>query len=147
MLPFTRLAAIAATASFAARRGLEHGAPAMQTGAIDPRIHGKAVVLFRDVIDHYPHSTKIALSAYFIAEIYKEYFNENTRAVKWYERAWQWDKNITEPARFQAATVYDLRLKNPKKAIECYRAAIKDDPWRLANREYAQDRIKALTGE
>lgn len=106
----------------------------------------QAARLFLQLIHDYPTSNKIALSAYYLGDIYKEYFNRNVEAVQWYERAWQWDKNITEPARFQAATVYDQRLLNYPKAVECYRAAIKDDPWRLLNREYARDRIKALTG-
>ena len=105
----------------------------------------QALVLFRELIDTYPRSTKIALAAYFVGEIYKEYFNEDVRAVKWYERAWQWDPHVTEPARFQAATVYDARLHNPEKAIELYKAAITDDPWRVLNREHAKDRIEILS--
>ena len=107
----------------------------------------QAVALFRELIQKYPDSTKIALSAYYIAEILKEYFNENFRAVKWYERAWQWDPHITEPARFQAAVVYDIRLKDYPKALTCYRASIdpmNGDPWRLGNPEWARQRIAEL---
>lgn len=111
------------------------------------RLQIKALVLFRELIQKYPRSNKIALSAYYIAEIYKEYRNENVRAVKWYERAWQWDPQVTEPARFQAATVYDFRLKEPAKAAELYRKSITEDPWRWYNREFARDRIKVLSGQ
>jgi tetratricopeptide (TPR) repeat protein len=107
----------------------------------------QALALFRKLIREHPNSTKIALSAYYIAEIYKEYFNENIRAVHWYERAWQWDPNIIEPARFQAATVHDLRLCNYAEAVRCYRLSIKHDPPRLLNYDTALRRIKELTGE
>ncbi len=104
----------------------------------------KALELFVQLVQEYPSSTKIALSAYFIAEIYKEYFQEDYRAVQWYERAWQWDPNILQPARFQAATVYDLRLQDHDKAIELYEQSILHDPPRFRNKEFAQQRIREL---
>jgi tetratricopeptide (TPR) repeat protein len=105
----------------------------------------QALVKFKQLIADYPNSTKIALSAYFIAEIYKEFFDENILAVHWYKRAWQWDPEIDQPARFQAATVYDMRLDNVPKAVELYRAAIKHDPYRLGNDNFARGRIIELT--
>jgi len=105
----------------------------------------QALVLLRQMVREYPKSTKIALAAYFIGEIYKEYFNENLRAVKWYERAWQWDPNITEPARFQAAAVHDFRLQNKAKAVECYRAAIQHEQFNSSNVRYAHQRVRELT--
>jgi tetratricopeptide (TPR) repeat protein len=107
----------------------------------------QALMLFREMIAKYPRSTRIALAAYYIADIYKEYFNEDVRAVKWYERAWQWDPNLTEPARFQAATVYDYRLKNCEKAVECYEAAIQHEQFNQSNVRFAQRRIQELTGQ
>ena len=107
----------------------------------------RALSLFMKLIHDYPTSNKIALSAYYIADIYKEYWQEDVRAVNWYERAWQWDPHITEPARFQAATVYDIRMKDYPKAIECYRAALKYDPEQPGNFNYARQRIKELSGE
>ncbi|HOF17889.1 MAG TPA: hypothetical protein PK082_03190 [Phycisphaerae bacterium] len=107
----------------------------------------EALLAFLELVRDYPQSTKIAMSAYFIAEIYKEYFNEDVRAVHWYERSWQWDPNITQPARFQAAVLWDLRLKNYTKAIECYRASLKYDPERFGNRGTAERRIEELTGK
>jgi tetratricopeptide (TPR) repeat protein len=108
----------------------------------------QALKLFRELVEKYPRSTKIALSAFYIGEIYKEYFNENTRAVKWYERAWQWDKHITEPARFQEAIVYDLRLHDPTHAVPLYRRVVKgEDPWRALHVDTAQRRIEEITGK
>jgi len=106
----------------------------------------QALLTFRRLVRDHPRSTKIALSAYYIGEIYKEYFDENVRAVHWYQRAWEWDRYLSKPARFQAATVYDARLQDKQKAVECYRLAIKYDPWRLGNWEYATSRIAELTG-
>lgn len=105
----------------------------------------QALALFRKLVYEYPRSTKIALSAYYIGEIYKEYFNEHLRAVHWYQRAWQWDPDVPEPARFQAATVYDYHLGEPEKALEFYRESIKRDPYRLLNREHAASRVNDIT--
>ncbi len=107
----------------------------------------KALMIFRDLLTQYPRSTKVALSAYYIGDIYKEYFDEDIRSIYWYQRAWEWDPNVTEPARFQAATIYDIRLHNHAKAVELYRDALKYDPPRLGNRDYAERRIKELTGQ
>lgn len=107
----------------------------------------RALVTFLELIEKYPTSNKIALAAYYIGDIYKEYFNENVRAVLWYERAWQWDPKITEPARFQAGTIYDLRLHNPEKAVECYSGAIAYEQFNQSNVRYATQRIVELTGK
>ena len=107
----------------------------------------QALEKFQELIQTYPTSNKIALAAYYIAEISKEYFNEDVRAVRWYERAWQWDPNITQPARFQAATVYDFRLRNYAQALECYRAAIQYEQFNASNVRYAHQRIRELTGQ
>jgi tetratricopeptide (TPR) repeat protein len=110
----------------------------------DYREQRQALMKLLELVEKHPESTRIALAAYYIAEIYKEYFNENLRAVHWYQRAWQWDPMITKPARFQAATVYDLRLHEPDKAIELYRASLEHDPSRTLNRQHAQNRIVEL---
>jgi hypothetical protein len=107
----------------------------------------RALVTFMELIEKYPTSNKIALSAYYIGDIYKEYFNEDVRAVLWYERAWQWDPNVPEPARFQAGTVYDLRLHNPEKAVQCYAGAIEHEQFNQSNVGCATRRISELTGK
>ena len=108
----------------------------------------EALVRFLTLVEEYPTSRRIALSAYYIAEIYKEYFKEKALSVHWYERAWTWDPHIEQPACFQAATVYDYHLRNYAKAVECYQMSLtRPDPWRLLNREHAQRRINALMGK
>ncbi len=103
--------------------------------------------LFRQLVREYPTSDKIALSAYFIGEIYKEYFNENIRSVRWYERAYTWQPTVGEPARFQAATVYDLRLNDKINAIKLYRQAIDHERFNRSNVKFAIKRIPELQAE
>ena len=107
----------------------------------------QALEKFLELVRNYPSSNKIALSAYYIGYIYKEYFNENIRAVNWYERAWQWDPHLTKSARFQAATVHDLRLHNYAKAVECYRQVIRHEQFNTSNVSFAHRRIRKLTGQ
>jgi len=107
----------------------------------------RALMLLTGLIDKHPNSTKIALAAYYIADIYKEYFNEDLRAVYWYQRAWQWDPNITKPARFQAAVTWDMRLKNRAKAVELYRQVIQHEQFNRSNVGFAERRIAELTGQ
>jgi hypothetical protein len=106
----------------------------------------QALMLLRELTRKYPTSTKMPLAAFYIGEIYKEYFRENIRAVHWYERAWQWDPNITKPARYQAAVVHDLRLFNKAKAVELYRQVIQHEQFKPDNVRYAHQRIRELTG-
>lgn len=105
----------------------------------------KALLLFLELVRKYPRSTKIAQSAYYIGEIYKEYFNENIRAVAWYQRAWQWDPNIQLPARSQAAFVYDFRLGQHGKALALYKEVIKHEQYHWNRVRYARQRIRELT--
>ncbi len=105
----------------------------------------RALALLTELMQKYPRSTRAPMAAFFIAEINKEYFQENLRAVKWYERAWQWDPNISVPARFQAAVIHDLRLHNTKEALECYRMVLRYETFNSDNVDFARDRIKVLT--
>ncbi len=67
--------------------------------------------------------------------------------MRWYERAWQWDQNILKPARFQAATVWDYRLQNKAKAVECYKLAIQHEQFNSSNVSFAHRRIRELMGK
>ena len=136
-----------ADAMFKEALSLHRQGKGLLPGLTDYNKQRQALMKFLKLVHKHPRSTKIALAAYYIAEIYKEYFNENVRAVHWYERAWQWDPNVPEPARFQAATVYDIRLHNFTRAVECYRQALQHDPERWGNDATAQKRIEELTGQ
>jgi tetratricopeptide (TPR) repeat protein len=104
-----------------------------------------ALEKFLRLVHEYPDSDKIALSAFRIGEIYEEAFDEHVRALTWYERAMQWDPFVPEPARFRAARIYDLHVRNRDKAVELYRQSLEKDPWRPRIRDTAAERIEALT--
>jgi len=105
----------------------------------------EALSLFLELIEKYPTSTRSPLAAFYVGHIYREYFNEDVRAVMWYQRAWQWDPDIQIGARFQAAAVYDFRLQNHKKAMELYRDVLEYEHRSASNRRYARQRILELT--
>ena len=107
----------------------------------------RAVGMFRKLINQYPTSTKIAESAYYIGEIYKEYFDEDIRAVHWYERAWQWKPNIQLPARSQAAFVYDIRMGHYGKALHLYHEVLKHETFSPNRIRYAYQRIEELNAK
>lgn len=106
-----------------------------------------ALALFRQIITDYPTSDRIALAAYHVGEIYKEYFNENDRAVRWYELAFTWDPQIDKPARFQAATVYDLRLNNKARALELYERVLVTEHLNQSNVSFAARRINEIRAD
>ncbi len=106
----------------------------------------QALAILQELIERYPRSTRASMAAFYIAEIYKEYFDENLRAVNWYERAWQWDRGIPKPARFQAGVIYDLRLYNTEDALRCYRLLLKEETFDKGNVDFALKRIRALGG-
>ncbi len=116
----------------------------MLPGVTDYSKQRQALGKFRQLVEKYPSSTKIVQSAYYIGEIYKEYFKENLRALAWYERAWQWDKHIMLPARSQAAFIYDFRLGRKEKAIALYQEVIKHEQFDWNRVRYAKQRIKEL---
>ena len=107
----------------------------------------QALGLFRQLVREHPTSDKIAQAAYYVGEIYKEYFDEDVRAVHWYERAWQWQPDLLLPARFQAATVYDLRLAQYGTAVRLYQEVIKHEQFNGSNVRFARRRIEELTGQ
>jgi tetratricopeptide (TPR) repeat protein len=124
--------------------------PAMPYPMSDP---GKDVYLkkslekFQTIIEKYPDSDKIAAAAFRLGETYGGwYFNDYARAVQCYERCWQWDPKTPLPAVFNAAKIYDEKLKNRAKAVELYnRAMTESNDQDLVNQ--SRDRIRALTGK
>ena len=110
----------------------------------DYQTQRKALKRFKDVIEQYPTSDKISEAAFYIGDIYKEYFNEDVRAVHWYERAWTWDPEVPHPARFQAATVYDLRLNNKAHALFLYKRVLTEEQFDPSNAYFAAQRIEEI---
>ncbi len=107
----------------------------------------KALAKFKELVEKYPTSDKIAQAAFYIGEIHKEYFEErdNDVALQWYKRAIDWDPNVQLPARFQMAVLWDYRLHNREKALYWYQEAIDKEPFNSSNVSYAKARIRELT--
>ena len=119
-----------------------HGVPALYRE--DLMI--EAAQVFRGLIEKYPGSDKIDDAAFMCGEIHKEYLpNQELLAVKWYERAWNWDPNTPHPARFQAAVVYDYRLHDRDRALELYHHVLRHETSIGRNIRFATRRIRELT--
>jgi TolA-binding protein len=106
----------------------------------------QALEEFQQLIRQYPSSTKIALAAFYVGQIYDD-LGQDYRAMQWYERSWQYDPYLQRPAHFQSAVIADARLHNRGKALELYRAAVELEPFNTSNISYAQRRIYELTTE
>ncbi|MDP6379723.1 MAG: tetratricopeptide repeat protein [Phycisphaerae bacterium] len=104
-----------------------------------------AVKKFDTIIRRYPSSDKIDDAAFRLGEIYAGwYFEDYARAVKYYQRCWEWNANTEHPARFNAAKIYEEKLKNRAKAVEIYNKVIAES----TNPHYvrqARDRIRAIS--
>ncbi len=96
----------------------------------------EALRTFQSMIKKYPNSTRIAVAAFHIGEIYKEYFQEYYLATLWYDRAVHWHPNIEKPVRFQTAVQYDIRLGERARALRYYRAVLKYEPYYNSNGNY-----------
>jgi len=106
----------------------------------------EALAMLKELIENYPTSDKIDDAAFFCGEIHKEYFkDEETLAVKWYERAMTWNPKTPHPVRFQAAVVYDYRLHDRKRALELYQSVLHDETDDQSNLNFATARIAQLT--
>jgi tetratricopeptide (TPR) repeat protein len=106
-----------------------------------------ALAKFQTIIEKYPESDKIDDAAFRMGEIYGGwYFEDWPRAVQCYERCWQWDPETQYAARFNAAKIYEEKLKNRIKAVELYNAVLlkSKNPDEV---NHARERIKALTGK
>ena len=106
-----------------------------------------ALLKFQAIIEKYPQSDKIDDAAFRMGEIYGGwYFQDWARAVQCYERCWQWNPETNYPARFNAAKIYEEKLKNRIKAVELYNAAMlkSKNPDEV---NQARERIRALTGK
>jgi len=104
-----------------------------------------ALEKFQTIVEKYPDSDKIDDAAFRMGEIYGGwYFEDWTRAVQCYERCWQWNPKTEDPARFNAAKIYDEKLGNRVKAVELYNRVVAEsnNPDLV---KQASERIKTLT--
>ena len=106
----------------------------------------EAAKLFRELIERYPNSDKIDDAAFYCGEIHKDYLpGQDEIAVRWYERVWTWNPETEHPARFQAASIYDYRLRDRVRALELYQAAIDHESQHEGNAGTASRRMRELT--
>jgi tetratricopeptide (TPR) repeat protein len=122
-----------------------HGVPALY----NQQTMKLALSKFKQLISQYPNSDKIDEAAFMIGEIHKEYFEnqDDTIALKWYQRALDWNPSLSYPARFQMAVVYDYRLHEREKALEMYQQVVENEQFNKSNLEFAKIRIGQLTKE
>ena len=106
----------------------------------------RALKMFQAVIEQYPTSDKIDDAAFYCGEIHRAYLPDQALiAVRWYERAWQWEPKTPHPARFRAARVYEERLQDRAAALELYHAVTKYETSYAPNVRFASYRIRELT--
>lgn len=106
----------------------------------------EAANVLRSIIEQHPTSDKIAEAAFFLGEIHNDYLpDQETIAVKWYERAWTWDPNTHHPAQLHAAKTYDYRLHDRVLALELYRSIVNNQIGRQNDIAFAQRRIRRLS--
>jgi tetratricopeptide (TPR) repeat protein len=108
-----------------------------------------ALSKFKQLINEYPNSDKIDDAAFMIGEIHKEYFEnqDDEIALKWYQRALDWNPNLPYPARFQMAVIYDYRLHERENALEMYQRVVENERFNKSNLEFAKTRIEQLSSE
>ena len=105
-----------------------------------------ALTKFEQLITKYPSSDKIDDAAYQAGEI-SEYFKDYSIALDYYQRAYSWDPDTPNPARFRAAKILDKHMHRNAEALELYKKAIEVEGRFGKNREwkdFAEERIEEL---
>ena len=103
-----------------------------------------ALERFKEILLKYPESDKCDDAAYRIAQIYEgRHFRDPVLAVKYYEKCFQWDPQTSYDARYCAARIYDLKLRDLDNAIRVYALAAEKERDELA-REKAEKRLAEL---
>jgi tetratricopeptide (TPR) repeat protein len=106
----------------------------------------RAEIYFREILEKYPNSDKIADVAYQLGDIYESRaFKQYDRAARYFERSFQWVKGSRTDARLRAAVLYDRHLNERGRAIELYREEIAHDTDAERIRQ-AERRLGELTG-
>jgi hypothetical protein len=107
----------------------------------------RAEILFREILEKYPNSDKIADVAYQLGDIYESRaFRQYDRAARYFERSFQWVKGARTDARLRAAVIYDRNLNERARAIELYREVIAHDTEADRIRQ-AERRLAELTAK
>nr|MBC8481249.1 hypothetical protein [Planctomycetota bacterium] len=111
---------------------------------VDDNLLRKALIKYNELINRHPASDKIDDAAYRVAGIC-EHFQDYTIALIYYQRAYQWSPDSTNPARFKAAYVLDKHMSRRAEALELYRESLEKEKLNANYAEFAQLRIEELT--
>ena len=103
-----------------------------------------ALSRYNQLIRRYPSSDKIDDAAYRAAGIY-EHFKDYAIALLYYRRAFEWDSETTNPARFKAARLLDKHMSRRAEALELYEQAVEKGGLSTAQNSFAQGRIAELS--
>jgi len=104
----------------------------------------EALDKYNELLRKHPSSDKIGVAAYMAGGIY-EYFKDYSIALLYYQRAYQWDAEITYPAEYKAAYILDKKLYRRAESLELYQQAVKKGNLSDSYKEFAGERIKELT--
>lgn len=81
----------------------------------------EALDRYRELLVRYPTSDKVAAAAFQMGEIYgSRAIRDYRRAVRCYEKCYEWSPNTILPARLKAGRLYERKLHLPGKAVEAY---------------------------
>ncbi|ODS32746.1 MAG: hypothetical protein SCARUB_02129 [Candidatus Scalindua rubra] len=84
-----------------------------------------AVKRFKKLMDDYPESDKVDDAAYELAGIYEGfYFKDYEGAAFYYVKCYEINPTTDKPARYMAARVYDMYLKDYAEAVRNYELAL-----------------------
>ncbi len=135
----------AADALFAEAHKLEQQAGAIPlTQFKDVELLRAALRKYGEMISRFPTSNKIGEAAFRMGEIH-EGLGDNTIALAFYQRAYQWDPTVPHPARFKAAAILDKKLHRRDEALQVYQEAIAKEARYTDQRLMAERRVEQLT--
>ena len=110
----------------------------------DNNLLRQALDRYDRLIKEYPTSNKIDDAAFQAALIY-EHFKDYSYALIYYQRAYQWDPDTANPARFRAARILDKYQHRRAEALELYRQALEEEAEFVEWKEFAIKRIREIT--
>jgi len=115
---------------------------------VDENLLRVALQKYNQLIKKHPSSTKISDAAFRAAGIY-EHFRDYSLALLYYKRAYQWDTDTPQPARFRAAFILDKKLHRRDEALELYQQALEATKQGQHGKwvKYARKRVDKLTGK
>ena len=110
----------------------------------DENLLRKALDRYNQFIRKYPTSDKIDDAAYKAGGICED-FHDFTIAVLYYQRAYQWEPETKNPAKFKAAYILDRHLSRRSEALELYQEVVEQKILEKNYLDYSRARITGLT--